>query len=126
MAKAENKSKRLNTKMQALKKEESQWRWKRHKEMRQLDVDTEKLKANKCNVQLQVNKINRRHKTLTKCTRILEQKKVALGTASAKVEADKKVESPWPSFFYSLAFPVLILHLSLCVVLRHFYGEALS
>ena len=126
MAKAENKSKRLNTKMQALKKEEGQWRWKRHKEMRQLDVDTENLKANKWNVQLQVNKINRRHKTLTKGTRILERKEVALGTARAKVEADKKVESPWPSFFYSLAFPVLILHLSLCVVLRHFYVEALS
>jgi hypothetical protein len=112
--------------MQALKKEEGQWRWKRHKEGRQLDVETENLKAKKWNVQVQVNKINRRHMTLTKGTRTLERKKAALGTATAKVLPDKKVQPPCPLVFYSLAFPVLILHLSLCAFLRHFYVEALS
>ncbi len=112
--------------MQALKKKEGKWRWKRHKERRQLDVETENLKAKKWNVQLQVNKINRRHITLTKGTRTLKRKEAALGTAIAKVLANKKVEPPCPLFFYSLAFPVQILHFLLCAYLRHFYVEALN
>ena len=49
MEKAENKSKKYNTKLQALKKEEGQWRWKRHKENRQLDVENENLQVKKFN-----------------------------------------------------------------------------
>ena len=112
--------------MQALKKEEGQWRWKRHKESRQLDVENENLQAKKLNVQLQVQKINRRQVALTKGTWTLERKEKALGTATAKVIADKKVQPPCHLTFYSLAFPLFIPHLSLFSYLRHFYVEALS
>ena len=68
----------------------------------------------------------RRHVALAKGTRTLERKEKALGTATAKVIADKKVQPPCHLTFYSLAFPFLIAHLSLCANLRLSYGEALS
>jgi hypothetical protein len=100
--------------LKELKKEEGQWRWKRHKESRQLDVDNDKLQVLKLDVQLQVKKIKRKQVALTKGCRTLERRQAALGTATAKVIADKKVQPPCPLIFYSLAFPLLIPHLSLC------------
>ncbi len=93
--------------MRELKKEEGQWSWKLHKESRQLDVDKEKLQAQKLDVLLASKKINRKQVALSKGCRTLERREAALGTISAKLVADKKV-SPLTDTtlpLYSLAFP---------------------
>jgi hypothetical protein len=105
--------------MKELKKEEGQWRWKRHKQSRQLDVEKEKVQAQKIDVQLQVKNMKRKQEALTKGGRSLARREAALGTATEQVIADKQVEPPCSLLFYSLAFSVLIPHLSLCGYLRH-------
>jgi hypothetical protein len=64
--KAENMSDRLKHKMKALKAEEGQWRWRRHKEARQLDVEKEALNARRSEVSLAVKNIHRNKFVRTK------------------------------------------------------------
>jgi hypothetical protein len=66
MDKAENMSERLKTKMKGLKSEEGQWRWKRHKEARQLDVEKEALNARKSEVSLAAKTMDRKKMALHK------------------------------------------------------------
>ncbi len=60
MDKAENMRDQLEKNMKALKVEEGQWRWKRHKEARQLDVEKEVLNAKKLEVSLAAKIMDRK------------------------------------------------------------------
>jgi hypothetical protein len=90
MDKAENMSDRLQTKMKALKAEEGQWRWKRHKEARQLDVEKEALNARKSEVRLAAKIIDRKTMALNKERKQMDGKQLALGRTSAKLTAEKR------------------------------------
>ncbi len=113
----------VENKMKALKAEEGQWRWKRHKEARQLDVEKEALNARKSEVSLAAKIIDRKKLALNKERKQMDGKKLlALGRTSAKVTAEKKVGplTHTTLIFYSLAFPVLTPDLSLRFNLKHF------
>ncbi len=91
MDKADNMSDRLKTKLKALKTEEGQWRWKRHKEARQLDVEKAALNARKYEVSLAAKTHDRKKMALTKERKEMDGKQVALGRTSAKLAGEKKV-----------------------------------
>ena len=122
MEKADNLSVWYNKKMKALKIEEGQWRWKRHKEARQLDVEKAALNARKYEVSLAVKTMDRKKVALNKERKEMDGKQVALGRTSAKLAGEKKVGlfTHTTVIFYSLAFPVLTPDLSLRFNLRHF------
>jgi hypothetical protein len=122
MEKADNLSVWYKAKMKALKIEEGQWRWKRHKQCRKFEVEKEDLDAKKSEVSLAAKKMDRKKLASMKSCVSLQRKAVELGTVSAKLVADKKVvaSTHLTLIFYSLAFPVLIPHLSLRIILRHF------
>jgi hypothetical protein len=122
MEKAENLSDRYKARMKALKIEEGQWRWKRHKQSRQHEVEKQALDAKKSEVSLARKKLDRKQLALTEGCATLQRKAVALGTVSAKLVADKKVvpSTNTSLIFYSLAFSILIPHLSMRLILRHF------
>ncbi len=81
----------LETKMKALTKEERQWRWKRCKEARNLDVEKQALQKEVA-VQLAEKKIARRKSALREGSAALERNASRMGKACAKLVADKKVE----------------------------------
>ncbi len=60
MEKADNLSIWYKAKMKALKIEEGQWRWKRHKQCRQFEVEKEDLDAKKSEVSLAAKKMDRK------------------------------------------------------------------
>ena len=91
---AENLSDRLQSKMTALKTEEAQWLWKRHKQCRQLQVEKEALDAKKSEVTLVGKRLERKQSALTKSCEMLERKGKALGTVRLKLVAEKKVVTP--------------------------------
>jgi hypothetical protein len=67
--------------------------------------------------------MDRKQLALTEGCATLQRRAVALVTVSAKLVADKKVvpSTHTTLIFYSLAFSVLIPHLSMRLILRHFY-----
>ena len=91
MEKADNLSVWYNKKMKALKIEEGQWRWKRHKQSRQFEVEKEDLDAKKSEVSFAAKQMARKKIALMKSCDSLQRKAVELGTVSAKLVADKKV-----------------------------------
>jgi hypothetical protein len=91
MAKANNMTLALDTKMKALTKEEGQWRWKPHKQARQLEVEKDALQAKHVDVQLAGKRIARKKITLRQVCVALEREASTLGKASAKLVADRKV-----------------------------------
>ena len=92
--KADNLSDRLQSKMTALKTEEAQWLWKRHKQCRQLQVEKEALDAKKSEVSLAGKRLERKQSALTEGCAMLERKEQALGTVRLKLAAEKKVLLP--------------------------------
>jgi len=92
--KADNLSDRLQSKMTALKTEEAQWLWKRHKQCRQLQVEKEALDAKKSEVSLAGKRLERKQSALTEGCAMLERKEQALGTVRLKLVAEKKVVTP--------------------------------
>ena len=92
--KADNLSDRLQSKMTALKTEEAQWLWKRHKQCRQLQVEKEALDAKKCEVSLAGKRLERKQSALTEGCAMLQRKEQALGTVRLKLVAEKKVVPP--------------------------------
>jgi hypothetical protein len=92
--KADNLSDRLQSKMTALKTEEAQWLWKRHKQCRQLQVEKEALDAKKSEVSLAGKRLERKQSALTEGCAMLERKEQALGTVRLKLVAEKKVDFP--------------------------------
>ena len=92
--KADNLSDRLQSKMTALKTEEAQWLWKRHKQCRQLQVEKEALDAKKSEVTLAGKRLERKQSALTKRCEMLQMKGKALGTVRLKLVAEKKVVPP--------------------------------
>ncbi len=82
----------LETKMKALTKEEGQWRWKRCKEARNLDVEKQALQAKEVAVQLAKKKIARGKSALREGSAALERDASRMGKTCAKLVADKKVE----------------------------------
>jgi hypothetical protein len=122
MEKADNMSDWLTRKMKALKTEEGLWRWKRHKEARQLDVEKAALNARKAEVSLAAKTIDRKKMALNKERKEMDGKQEALGRTSAKLTGEKKVGlfTHTTVIFYSLTFPVLTPDLSRRFNLRHF------
>jgi hypothetical protein len=92
--KADNLSDRLQSKMTALKTEEAQWLWKRHKQCRQLQVEKEALDAKKSEVSLAGKRLERKQSALTEGCAMLQRKEQALGTVRLKLVAEKKVVPP--------------------------------
>ena len=80
--------------MTALKTEEAQWLWKRHKQCRQLQVEKEALDAKKFEVTLAGKRLERKQSALTKSCEMLQRKGKALGTVRLKLVAEKKVVTP--------------------------------
>ena len=122
MEKADNLSVRYKSKQKAFKIEEGQWRWKRLKQSRQIEVQKEDLDAKKFEVSLAAKKMDRKNLASMKSCVALQRKAVALGTVSSKLDAAKKVvpSTQLTLNFYSLAFPVLIPNHSLRIILRYF------
>ncbi len=59
MEKAQTLSDRLKAKTTALHKEEGQWRWKRHKQYRELEVEKQALDAKKAELSLKGKKMKK-------------------------------------------------------------------
>jgi hypothetical protein len=91
MAKANTIKLALDTKMKALTKEEGQWRWKRYKQARNLEVEKQTLQAKHVDVQLAGKRIDRKTIALRQGCAALEREASALVKAGAKHVADKKV-----------------------------------
>ena len=121
MDKTENMRDQLEKSMKALKVEEGQWRWKRHKEARQLDVEKEVLNAKKLEVTLAAKIMDRKQMALKKKGTQIDMTQLALGRTRDKLTAEKKVglTTHKTLIFYSLAFPVVTPHLSLRFNPRH-------
>jgi hypothetical protein len=92
--KADNLSDRLQRKMTALKTEEAQWLWKRHKQCRQSQVEKEALDAKKSEVTLARKRLERKQSALMEGCEMLQRKAEALGTVRLKLVAEKKVVPP--------------------------------
>ncbi len=120
MEKAHELSDRLQAKTKALHKEEGQWRWKRHKQCQELEVEKQALDAKKAELSLKGKKMDRKKLALMEGCETLTRKAVALGSVSARLEAEKQVPCMTHSnlTFYSLAFPLFMLHLSLRGIFR--------
>ncbi len=91
MEKANTLKLALETKMKALTKEEGQWRWKRCKQARNLDVQKQALQAKEVAVQLVEKKIVRGKSALREGSAALERDASTVGKACAKLVAEKKV-----------------------------------
>ena len=91
MDKAEDMSARLRKNMKALKVEEGQWRWKRHKEARQLDVQKEALNAKKSEVSLAAKIMDRKIMAFNEKGKQIDRTQLALGRTRDKLTAEKKV-----------------------------------
>ncbi len=92
--KAANLSDRLESDITALKTEEAQWCWKRHKQSRQLQVETEALEAKKSEVSLAKKRLERKQSAVTVGCEMVQQKSEALATVSAKLIVEKLVVFP--------------------------------
>jgi hypothetical protein len=93
MAKANTIKLALDTRMKALTKEEDQWRWKRYKQARNLEVEKQALQAKHVDVQLAGKRIAREKIALRQGCAALEREASTLVKAGAKHVADKKVLS---------------------------------
>ena len=91
MAKANTIKLALDTRMKALTKEEDQWRWKRYKQARNLEVEKQTLQAKHVDVQLAGKRIAREKIALRQGCAALEREASTLVKAGAKHVADKKV-----------------------------------
>jgi hypothetical protein len=91
MEKANTLKVALETKMKALTKEEGQWRWKRCKQARNLEVEKQALQAKEVSVQSAEKKIARGKFALKEGSAALERDASTLGKACAKLVADNKV-----------------------------------
>ena len=105
--KAANLSDRLESDITALKTEEAQWRWKRHKQSRQLQVETEALEAKKSEVSLAKKRLERKQSAVTVGCEMVQQKSEALATVRAKLIVEKLVVFPDcnKSNFFFACFP---------------------
>jgi hypothetical protein len=81
----------LNTKMKALRKEEGQWRWQRHKQARNLEVEKQAVQAKQLDVQLAEKKIDRGKNALREDSAALKREAATLVKACGKLVADKQV-----------------------------------
>jgi hypothetical protein len=81
----------LDTSMKALTKEQGQWRWKRYKEARNLEVEKQALQAKHVDVQLAGKRIDRKKSALRQGCAALEGMASTLVKAGAKHVAYKKV-----------------------------------
>ena len=120
MEKAHELNDRLHVKMKALHKEKGQWRWKRHKQGQELEVEKQALDAKKAELSLKGKKMDRKQLALMEGCEKLTRKAEALGSVSARLEAEKQVACMTQSTltFYSLAFPLFTPHLSLRGIFR--------
>jgi hypothetical protein len=102
MAKANTIKLALDIKMKALTKEEGQWRWKRYKQARNLEVEKQALQAKDVDVQLAGKRIDRKTIALRHDYATLERQALTLVKAGARHVAEKKVvrHKPTLSFYF--------------------------